>query len=425
MRLPTPLTATPEPTPTPSPTTPVGDALRGPCGTQDPTFCGVIHRTTGDIELARWLAPTIGIALFVVAVLVAAVLLRYVLQRLIRRTVQRISDEPPKRRGRIDVMTPTDLISAERKSQRAKAIGSILSAVVSIVVWVAAVFVILPELGVNITGLVAGAGIVGIALGFGAQTLVQDFISGLFMIAEDQYGVGDVIDIGEATGVVEAVGLRTTRLRSVDGTVWHVRNGEVVRVGNMSQGWSRAVLDVGVAYGEDVTRVMELLKALGLEMRQEEAWGDKFLDDPEVWGVEALAADQVTIRMIIKTVPLEQWVVAREMRRRIKHSFDALGIEIPFPQRTVWMRTEGPEGPAAPAEGTSKGARPSTVAKAARAIRSATRGDEDGDETRPQVPLTPVDTTRGEADVAQEDAPAEGRGEPFGASEDPSTHRER
>jgi len=372
------------------------------CGTQDYTVCGLLNRFTGNQSLAEGLSGVAGSILLILVVLVVAVLLRWFLHRAIRRTVGQVESDQaaPRRRGRIDLFEPSDPISRARKVQRAKAIGSILRAIVSVVVWTAAVFVILGTIGINITGLVAGAGIVGIALGFGAQTLVQDFISGLFMIAEDQYGVGDVIDMGEATGVVEAVGLRVTRLRAVDGTVWHVRNGEVIRVGNMSQGWSRAVLDVGVAYGEDVTRVMELLKALGLEMRGDPDFTDMFLDDPEIWGVEALAADQVTIRMIIKTVPLQQWVVAREMRRRIKHSFDILGIEIPFPQRTIWMRTEGPEAVQAPKEaGPGRGGQ--------------APGDDD---TQALVPLSPVDPTRGEADVAHEDAPDPGEGEPFGAS---------
>jgi moderate conductance mechanosensitive channel len=396
----TPMSATTEPEPTPTFTidpsqTPL---TGGPCGTGDATLCGVIHNLVGDIETARTVSVLLGTPLFIVAVLLVAAIVRYVLLRVIRRTVARIEAGEPSRRGRIDLFEPTDPISRERKVQRAQAIGSILKAVVSIVVWTAAVFLILPALGVNITGLVAGAGIVGIALGFGAQTLVQDFVSGLFMIAEDQYGVGDVIDMGEATGVVEAVGLRTTRLRAVDGTVWHVRNGEVVRVGNMSQGWSRAVLDISVAYGEDLTRVMETLKELGSDMRQDPDWGDKFLDEPEVWGVEALAADGITVRMIIKTVPLQQWVVAREMRRRIKYRFDTLGIEIPFPQRTVWMRTEGPgaddeDGPE-------------------RSVAAATQDI-------PPAPQSP----RGEADVAEEDAPEPGTGEPFGASEEPDRPR--
>ncbi len=409
--------ASESPTPTPNsstePVAPSESITGGPCGTQDGTLCGVINGVVGDLETARLLSVLLGTPLFILAVLLVALVARYVLHRVIRRTVERITTSGPRRRGRIDLFEASDPISAERKVQRAGAIGSILRAIVSIVVWTAAAFVILPGLGVQIAGLIAGAGIVGIALGFGAQTLVQDFISGLFMIAEDQYGVGDVIDMGEATGVVEAVGLRVTRLRAVDGTVWHVRNGEVVRVGNMSQGWSRAVLDVGIGYGEDVTRVMELLQALGVEMRADEDFSDKFLDDPEVWGVEALAVDQVTIRMIIKTRPLEQWVVAREMRRRIKHSFDLLGIEIPFPQRTVWLRTEGPTRSGDGADGAPQPRR-----------GAAAHEDEDaGDSTRPLVPLSPVDHTRGEAGVAHDDAPEPGSGEAFGGRDEPRGRR--
>ena len=460
-----PASSSTEPEPTPSTTGEVAEVVDDlvtdqNCGTQDGTLCGLINRMTGDIDQAKFVSDLISVPLFILAVLVVAALVRWVLQRVIRRAVTRIENEGPRRRGRIDLFEPTDPLSAERRVQRAKAIGSILGAVVSIVVWTAAVFVILPSLGVDITGLVAGAGIVGIAVGFGAQTLVQDFVSGLFMIAEDQYGVGDVIDMGEASGVVEAVGLRTTRLRSVDGTVWHIRNGEVVRVGNMSQGWSRAVLDVGVGYGADVDRVVQLLQQLGTEMRADEAFADKILEEPEVWGVEALMAEQVTIRMIIKTVPLEQWVVAREMRRRIKHAFEQLGIEGPPAQRPVWMHVDGPGAQARPADGdpgaAGADARPGEAAAGAGAGAGATGTPAGatavGTDGRPQgtlgemppapavpagapapsvaavtaqIPPTPVDTSKGEAGVAREDAPEPGTGEPFGASDEPDPRRRR
>jgi len=209
-------------------------------------------------------------------------------------------------------------------------------------VFVIAVFMIVAELGFNLAPLLTVSGILGVALGFGSQALVKDFLSGLFMIFEDQYGVGDVVDLGEANGVVEAVGLRITRLRAVDGTVWYVRNGEIVRVGNMSYGWSRAVLDVAVAYGEDTSRVRRLLTEISHELAEDEAWGELILEEPEVWGVESLSVDGVVVRVVLKTRPLEQWKVAREMRERIKRRFDAEGIEIPFAQRTVWIRGEGP-----------------------------------------------------------------------------------
>ncbi|WP_380167558.1 mechanosensitive ion channel domain-containing protein [Jannaschia sp. R86511] len=423
-----PLTSTTEPEPSDTPSSGVGGALDDlgsgvtdqNCGTQDATLCGLLNNVIGDIEQARFVSGLISIPLFVLAVVLVALVVRYLLHRLIRRFVDRIKADDPARRGRLDLFEPTDPISRARKVQRAKAIGSILQAVVSIAVFTAAVFVILPTVGVNITGLVAGAGIIGVALGFGAQTLVQDFVSGIFMIAEDQYGVGDVIDMGEATGVVEAVGLRTTRLRAVDGTVWHVRNGEVVRVGNMSQGWSRAVLDVDVAYGEDLTQVMETLKELGHDMRSDPDWGDKFLDEPEVWGVEALAADGITVRMIIKTVPLEQWVVAREMRRRIKYRFDSLGIEIPFPQRTVWMRTDGPGSEDDVPEATPVGSAPAGRPPRRPTGPVPTTGDGPGSD----IPPAPQ-STRGEAHVAAEDAPEPGSGEPFGASDEPAPDRRR
>jgi len=151
--------------------------------------------------------------------------------------------------------------------------------------------------------------VVGVAVGFGAQTLVKDFLAGIFLIAEDQFGVGDSVDLSaDAKGTVEAVSLRVTRLRGVDGTVWYVRNGDLLRVGNRSQGWSRAVLDVDVPYSADAGRVAELL------------------EEPQVWGVEALTLEKVVVRIAVRTAPLQQWAVARELRARIKARFDAEGV---------------------------------------------------------------------------------------------------
>jgi small conductance mechanosensitive channel len=198
----------------------------------------------------------------------------------------------------------------------------------------------LSEIGVNIAPIIASAGILGIALGFGAQSLVKDFLSGVFMIFEDQYGVGDVVDVGEAIGTVEAVTLRVTRLRDLNGTVWYVPNGEILRVGNMSQNWSRAVLDVSVGYGEDLGRVTRVLKEVAHDLWEDEEYSELIIEEPEVTGVEMLAADSVNLRVLIKTRPLEQWAVAREMRQRIKARFDHEGIEIPFAQRVIWHRDD-------------------------------------------------------------------------------------
>ena len=176
--------------------------------------------------------------------------------------------------------------------------------------------------------IIASAGIVGVALGFGAQNLVKDFLTGIFMILEDQYGVGDVVDLGEATGTVEAVGLRVTRLRDVNGTVWYVRNGEIMRVGNQSQNWARAVLDVTVGYDADLDKVQKILQEEATAMFEDERFHDVIIEAPEVWGVERFDKDGAVVRVVLKTAPLEQWEVAARhasahqgpLRRRRHHA---------------------------------------------------------------------------------------------------------
>jgi small conductance mechanosensitive channel len=363
--------ATAPPSPTPIDTESRFEQSQDPnltlCGTEDPTFCGVLHDWTGNEDLARWLDGVLGTVLSVVLIVVVGLLLRWLLHRAIARLTERIAtgDTGVGRRGehqdghsgngrpwwrpaRATVLLESPL-AGERRVQRARTIGSVLKSVSTGVVAVVVLLMVLDEFGINIGPLIAGAGVLGVALGFGSQTLVKDFLSGVFMIVEDQYGVGDVVDLGEASGSVEAVGLRVTRIRDVNGTVWYVRNGEILRVGNMSQGWARAVLDIGVAYGEDVGRVQDLLRDVAHRLTEDPEWGALVMEEPEVWGVEALSADKVVVRLVVKTVPLEQWKVARELRRRIKARFDREGVEIPFPQRAIWMRSDDPRHPPAPA----------------------------------------------------------------------------
>jgi small conductance mechanosensitive channel len=228
-------------------------------------------------------------------------------------------------------------VQAERSTQRAQALGSVLRSLASLVVYGLAVFIALAEFGINLGPLIAGAGVVGIALGFGAQTLVRDFLSGMFMLVEDQYGIGDIVDLGEASGVVEEVRLRTTRLRDVNGTVWFVPNGVIQRVGNKSQQWARAVLDIEVAYDTDIQHAAAVIKQVADSVWQDELEFATVLEEPEIWGIEAFGASSIAIRLVVKVEPGEQWATAREIRKRIKTAFDAEGIEIPFPQRTVWM----------------------------------------------------------------------------------------
>ncbi len=279
----------------------------------------------------------------ILLVVVLAVVARWLLHRVVDRLV---------RRAEIGVLP--DRIQwlgsdnyQQRKVQRARTMGTVLKSVVSIVVFVIATLMVLSKLGQNIAPLLASAGILGVALGFGSQSLVKDFLSGMFMLFEDQYGVGDVIDVGEASGTVEAVSLRVTRLRDVNGTVWYVRNGEIPRVGNMSQNWARSVLDVGIGYHADLAKVRRVLQEVAHDLWEDEDFKGLIIEEPEVWGVESLTPDGVTMRVTLKTAPLEQWNIARQMRERIKARFDYEGIEVPVPQQVVWNRTEPPSEPGA------------------------------------------------------------------------------
>jgi small conductance mechanosensitive channel len=292
------------------------------------------------MTLAEFWDLIVGRPLTVVGLLLLGLVVRWLLFRLVDRAV---------RRGEEGVL-PDRLshlgMDSTRRVQRARTVGSLLKSIISGITVAVISTMILSEF-VDIAPIVASAGILGVALGFGAQSLVKDFLSGIFMIFEDQYGVGDVVDAGEAIGTVEAVGLRVTRLRDLDGTVWYIRNGEIVRIGNKSQNWARSVLDIGVAYSEDLTRVRRILEEVAHGLWDDEEFRDVVIEEPEVWGVEDLAADAVTMRVTLKTAPLQQWRVARVMRERIKARFDHEGIEIPFPQRVVWQRQDGEAAPEA------------------------------------------------------------------------------
>ena len=217
-----------------------------------------------------------------------------------------------------------------------------LRSVASFVIFGMAFVTVLDKLGIPIGPLLASAGVAGVALGFGAQSLVRDFLSGIFMILEDQYGVGDLIDTGEAVGTVEEVSLRVTRLRDGSGVVWYVRNGEILRVGNHSQGWSTAIVDVAVAYNEDIPRVQDVIREVAEAMAEDEAWDEKFVDDPVVAGVESVTSTSVTIRVVVKCTANDHLGVQRELRERIKEAFDRENIRVPVP-----VFPSGPGGPRA------------------------------------------------------------------------------
>jgi small-conductance mechanosensitive channel len=237
-----------------------------------------------------------------------------------------------------------------RAAARAQTLGHVLRSISAFAVWTIAAISVLGEVGIALGPLVAGAGIAGVALGFGAQSLVKDFLAGIFIIVEDQYGVGDIIDVGDVSGtlvsgVVESVSLRATRLRSTNGTVWHVPNGTILRVGNMSQQWARALLDLSVVYGSDLDQAQAVIKQAADAVWQDSKFAGQILEEPEMWGVENLAPEGVTIRLVVKTQPSEQFKVLRELRGRIKAALDAAGIEIASTQRTLMVQQD----PAAPA----------------------------------------------------------------------------
>jgi small-conductance mechanosensitive channel len=236
----------------------------------------------------------------------------------------------------------------ERREQRARALGSILRSGVSIVVFAIAALTILGDLGFNLTPLLLSTTVLGVALGFGAQNLVRDYLAGILMLVEDHYGVGDTINVKDATGTVEAMSLLTTRLRDVNGVVWHIRNGTIESVGNESQGWSRAVIDYPVPYEEDLIRIRALMEQAADSLFRERGWRTLMLEKPEVWGAQELSSREVTMRIVAKTAPMRQWEVARELRARIKAALDAAGVAPAGPDTIVI--TAPPTGPGAPAE---------------------------------------------------------------------------
>ncbi len=274
----------------------------------------------------------LGDGLRIVVTIVLAVLVRWVLHRLINRSVAAMAakserrQEEHRRKGLLaDVTGP----SQERYVQRMTTLGSLLRSIVTFVVYGIAVLTLMALVGIPLGPLLASAGVGGVALGFGAQSLVKDFLSGIFMILEDQYGVGDVIDTGEAIGAVEEVSLRVTRLRDINGVTWYIRNGEIVRIGNKTQGSSNAVVDIPVAYDEDLDKVMNVIRRVAEDVGQDKAWLGKVIEAPTVLGVETMTGAMMTIRVLAPCAPGQNWTVQRELRQRVKTALDAAGVKAP------------------------------------------------------------------------------------------------
>jgi small conductance mechanosensitive channel len=291
-------------------------------------------------DLFNWPALT-ATGLRVAGALVVAVIAQYALKAVLR-SVERSSEKD-------------GIVTAQE--QRTRTLLSLLRSMGRVVIWVMTLFMVLGALGLQLGPLLAGAGVVGLAVSFGAQSLVKDVISGLFILMENQFGVGDVVRLEGVSGSVERMTLRVVVLRDVHGVVHVVPNGEIKKVSNLTRGWARVVLDVAVAYKEDPDRVMAVMLDEGRRLYEDPQWRPLMLDEVQVPGIESFGEAGVTIRLLAKTLPLKQWEVARELRRRLKLRFDQEGIEVPFPSQTMYWG----EGQS-PAELATLAARPTTGA---------------------------------------------------------------
>lgn len=235
-------------------------------------------------------------------------------------------------KGKTNVTQTTQLLTSPlaeaRVVQRTRTIASVLSNIITWTLVVIAALLILGKLQVNVTPLVASAGVLGAALGFGAQSLVKDFLTGLFMVFEDQLGVGDIVDLGTVSGVVESVGLRVTSVRSSDGTLWYVRNGEILKVGNMSQGWGRAILELPVTADDDFDAIEEVMQTTARQLRRDPKWARKIIGEPELWGIDAMQGNTLIIRLAMKTKPSQQFDVARELRAQVLRQLSRFHVSL-------------------------------------------------------------------------------------------------
>jgi small-conductance mechanosensitive channel len=305
------------------------------CGNDPSWVCRRVFEATDNAALAaaaEWaVAKPVAIVGIVLLAFVVSRIARWTIKRAMQRVLQPKNAERAKK---LRDRTPNVLLASGQWDLRAEAriqtLTVVFRSLASLVVWFVAVVWILDVLGVALGPFIAGAGIVGVALGFGAQNVVRDFLAGFFLLVEDQFGVGDIVDLSpEVAGTVEKVTMRSTRVRDVNGTVWHVPNGQIMRAGNKSQEWARALIDLEVAPDSDLELVQHTIGETAAEMATDPAWSYQILESPEVWGVEALTPGAVTIRLVVKTRPAAQFAVMRELRLRLKGALDEAGIDMP------------------------------------------------------------------------------------------------
>lgn len=348
----------------------IAQSVADACGVDPGSVCGLVYDLTGSSGAAR-VADLATRPLKVLLILFLA----WIISRIVRRWLDRLVEGWLSRRSELaeaisGTIEPDDdgpglgeaalerarrlVDQQERSGQRTRTLGSVLRSVSSAIIYGMALMMALAEFDVNLGPLIAGAGIAGVAVGFGAQSLVKDFLSGVFMLLEDQYGVGDVVDVGDTVGVVEEVKLRTTQVRDINGTLWYIPNGEISRVANLTQDWGQAVVDIEVAYDTDIAAAMALIKEVADGLWREQLESFTIIQEPTMAGVQAFGDNSIALRLMVRTEPGEQFGTARELRKRLKFALDEAGIEIPFPQRTIWVRSQ-PATPLPDGSGSTEG----------------------------------------------------------------------
>ena len=288
------------------------------CAADAGSWCAQIYRLTDSDFLARSADTIFAAGSRILFIVILTLIVRWFLHRLINKVVAGATSNPVTKlmnRG-------AAAAAADRSGQRARTLGSVLRSLCTAIVGVTAAIMVLAEFGVDLAPILASAGIIGVAVGFGAQNLVKDFLSGMFMLFEDQYGVGDIVDVGQASGTVETVGLRITTLRDVNGTLWYVRNGEILRVGNKSQGFAVAVVDVPVAHGTDVAETTMTASRVAQERVAQPDIAEDVLEEVQTLGIESVTAEKLTLRLTVRVHPGRQFAVQRALNAALS---DALG----------------------------------------------------------------------------------------------------
>jgi len=306
------------------------------CDETTGVVCDVVEQVVEDPGVARAVDLVLGAPLTVLAIILTAIVVHRVTSALVRRTVRRYEHEIHRRIQRATELGTEGASpqAATRRLQRLHAVGGAARSGLSLAIWVTAGLLAVAQF-VNLGPVLAGAGLAGVIIGFGAQAMIGDLLAGFSMLVEDQYGVGDWIDVDGKIGEVELVGLRRTSFRDLDGVVWHVPNGRITMVGNLSQRWARATLEIPLPLDVDVAQARRVVTSVAGGLVEDERWADDIIGPPEIWGVTEWSDRGLRLRLVIPTRPLRNWDVNRQLRERLKHAFDREGIRMPVPMQKI------------------------------------------------------------------------------------------